>query len=282
MKRCGFIAVLGETNAGKSTLINQLVGQKVSIVSRKVQTTLSKILGIAIYGESQVIFIDTPGFLKRKHIEYLEKAAWDAFREAEEILFVVDVCKRNFDISVGLLQKIHAAKKVSLVMNKIDLIHKPKLLEIAEMFSQVRDFENIFMVSSLTGNGVPKMLEHLAAVIPEGEWLYGYDRVTDSSFEKYASEITREHIYHRLHQEIPYKCTIKTESYQEQSDGSIKIVQNVYVKNNAHRIIFLGRNGGKIKAIGEAARKELSFLLKKKIHLFLHVMMEKRHNPERN
>jgi GTP-binding protein Era len=269
---------LGETNAGKSTLINQLVGQKVSIVSRKVQTTLSKILGIAVCGESQIIFIDTPGFLKRKHIEYLEKVAWDAFRESEKILFVVDVCKGNFDISIGLLQKIHTAKKVSLVMNKVDLIHKPKLLEIAEMFSRVRDFENIFMVSSLTGNGVPQMLEHLAAVIPEGKWLYDSDQITDSSLEKYASEITREHIYHRLHQEIPYKCTVKTANYQEQFDGSIKIVQNIYVKNNAHRIIFLGHKGGKIKAIGEAARKELSLLLKKKTHLLLHVIIENKHH----
>jgi GTP-binding protein Era len=181
------------------------------------------------------------------------------------------------------LQKIHAAKKVSLVMNKIDLIHKPKLLEIAETFSRVRDFKNIFMISSLTGNGVSQILKYLAAIVPEGEWLYDSNQITDSSLEKYASEITREHIYHRLHQEIPYECTVKTESYQEQLDGSIKIVQNVYVRNNAHRIIFLGHNGGKIKAIGEAARKELSLLLKRKTHLFLHVMMEnRRHNMERN
>ncbi|MDR0632338.1 MAG: GTPase Era [Holosporaceae bacterium] len=280
MKRCGFVAVLGETNAGKSTLINQLVGQKVSIVSRKAQTTLSRILGIAIHGESQIIFVDTPGFLKNRRVENLEKTAWNAFRESEEILFVIDVCKKKIDTSVELLQKIHDDKKVSLVMNKIDLIHKPKLLEIADSLGRIRNFENIFMVSSLTGSGTAKILDYLASAVPEGEWLYEADQITDSSFEKYASEITREHIYHRLHQEIPYKCVVKTEDYNDQPDGSIKIVQNIYVKNDAHRVIFLGHRGGKIKAIGEAARKELSHLLEREVHLFLHVVLEDKHHPQ--
>ena len=275
MKRCGFVAVLGETNAGKSTLINQFVGQKVSIVSRKSQTTLSRILGIVTKDESQIIFVDTPGFSSGKCFKNLEKVAWDAFRETDEILFVIDVCKKDFSTSIGLLKKIHEAKRVSLVMNKIDLLHKPKLLEIAKMFGEIRNFENIFMVSSLTKSGIEKILDSLAAAVPEGKWFYDANQITDSSFEKYASEITREHIYHRLHQEIPYKCTVKTESYQGQQDGSIKIVQNIYVKNSAHRIIFLGHKGGKIKAIGEAARKELSFLLEKKVHLFLHITAEK-------
>jgi GTP-binding protein Era len=273
------VAVLGETNAGKSTLINQLVGQKVSIVSRKAQTTLSKILGIAIHDESQIILVDTPGFLKNRRAENLEKTAWNAFRESEEILFVVDVCKKELDTSAALLQKIHADKRVSLIMNKIDLIHKPKLLEIVTSLSQIRNFENIFMVSSLTGSGVDKILNYLASAVPEGEWLYEANQITDSSFEKYVSEITREHIYHRLHQEIPYKCIVKTENYQDQPDGSIKIVQNIYVKNDAHRVIFLGRGGGKIKAIGEAARKELSHLLEKEVHLFLHVALEDKNHP---
>jgi GTP-binding protein Era len=275
MKRCGFIAVLGETNAGKSTLINKLVGQKVSITSRKVQTTLSRILGIAIRGESQIVFVDTPGFSNR-HVESLEKTAWDAFRESEEILFVVDVCKKRFDASEKLLKKIHAEKKVSLVMNKTDLIHKPKLLEIAQTFSQIRNFENVFMVSSLTGNGVDDLLNYLATAVPDGEWLYDEDQFTDQPLEKYAAEITREHVYHRLHQEIPYKCVVEPLSYQDQPDGSVKIIQNIHVKNKAHKAIFLGRDGGKIKAVGEAARKELSTLLERETHLFLHVVVDEK------
>jgi GTP-binding protein Era len=273
LKRCGIVAVLGETNAGKSTLINQLVGQKVSIVSRKVQTTLSKILGIAIHRESQIIFIDTPGFPKnsRKAIENLERTIWDAFRESEEVLFVIDVCRRNFDTSMAILQKIHQTKRVSLVMNKVDLIHKPKLLEIAELFRLVRNFENVFMVSSLTKSGIDKILDYVASAVGEGEWLYEADQITDLSMEKYAAEITREHIYHRLHQEIPYECVVKTASCEDQLDGSIKIVQNIYVKNRAHRIIFIGHKGGKVRAIGEASRKELSSLMGKTVHLFLQI-----------
>ncbi|MDR1236094.1 MAG: GTPase Era [Holosporaceae bacterium] len=274
MKRCGFVAVLGETNAGKSTLINKMVGQKVSIVSRKAQTTIFKINGIAIHGECQIIFTDTPGFSKIKHREVLEKITWDTFREADDILFVVDVCKKNFDLSVALLKKIHSSKKVSLVMNKVDLIHKPRLLEIAEMFGEIRNFENVFMVSGLTGSGTDKILDFLAGTLPEGEWIYNEDEITDLSFDKYAAEITREHIYHRLHQEIPYKCTVKTESCEDQSDGSLRIVQSIFVKSESHRSIFIGHGGGKIKAVGIAARKELSELSDREIHLFLHVLLD--------
>ena len=277
-QRCGYVAVLGETNAGKSTLINKLVGQKVSIVSRKIQTTLSRTLGIAIYKNSQIILIDTPGFLhsNTKSAESLSKVAWDAFRETENILFVIDVNKKNFDDSIALLKKIDAAKKVSLVMNKIDLIHKPELLKIAATFSAVRNFEKIFMVSSIDGSGVKDILKYLAEIVPQNDWIFPQDEITDSSFEKYTSEITREHIYHRLHKEIPYRCKIETESYEDQKDGSIKIVQNIHVKNNAHKVIFLGHNGGKIKAIGEAARKELSDLLERNVHLFLHVLVDEK------
>ncbi|MDR2766372.1 MAG: GTPase Era, partial [Holosporaceae bacterium] len=174
MKRCGFAAVLGETNAGKSTLINQLVGQKVAAVSRKAQTTQSRILGIAIHGESQIILIDTPGFLRNRKVENLERTIWEAFREAEEVLFLVDVTKKSFRNSMALLKKIDDAKKVSLILNKIDLIHKPKLLELAGMFNEVRDFRNIFMTSGKTGDGLDKILEHLALAMPEGEWIYNH------------------------------------------------------------------------------------------------------------
>lgn len=279
-KRCGFVAVLGETNAGKSTLINQLVGQKVSIVSRKVQTTLSRILGIAISGSSQIILMDTPGFVSDcksadQRSDALEKTAWDAFRETDEVLFVVDAHKRAFEKSMALLQKIDEKKKVSLVLNKVDLIMKEKLLGIASEFAKIRDFENVFMVSSLSGDGVKDIEKYLAKVVPEGEWLFPEDEVTDSSFEKFTSEITREHLYHRIHQEIPYRCRVVTENYRNEKDGSVKIAQNIFVKSKAHKIILLGHSGGKIKAIGLAARRELSELLGREVHLFLNVVVEK-------
>ena len=275
MTRCGFIAVLGETNAGKSTFVNQMVGQKVSIVSRKAQTTLDQILGIAIYEESQIILIDTPGFASRCRSETIEKTAWEAFRKSDDILFLVDVNKKNFSKSESILKKINSEKKVSLVLNKVDLIHKPNLLEIAEMFSKMRDFENIFMISALTGSGVEDVKRYLAKVVPEGDWMFPEDEISDLSFEKFTAEITREHIYHRVHQEIPYKCKVVTESYENKKDGSVSIYQNIFVHTQAHKAILVGENGGKIKAIGEASRRELSELFDKKIHLFLNVAMEK-------
>ena len=275
MTRCGFIAVLGETNAGKSTFVNQMVGQKVSIVSRKAQTTLDQILGIAIYEESQIILIDTPGFASRCRSETIEKNAWEAFRKSDDILFLVDVNKKNFSKSESILKKINAEKKVSLVLNKVDLIHKPNLLEIAEMFSRMRNFENIFMISALTGSGVEDVKRYLAKVVPEGDWMFPEDEISDLSFEKFTAEITREHIYHRVHQEIPYKCKVVTESYENKKDGSVSIHQNIFVHTQAHKAILVGENGGKIKAIGEASRRELSELFDKKIHLFLNVALEK-------
>jgi GTP-binding protein Era len=275
-RKCGFVAVLGETNSGKSSLVNAMVGQKVSIVSRKIQTTLTRTLGIAIYNNSQIIFIDTPGFLRKNSRESLSKIAWDAFRESRDVLFVVDASRKNFDSSVLLMEKIDEAKNLTLVINKVDLVHKPLLLEIAEKFSKVRNFQRIFMTSATQASGTEDILKYLDAELPVGDWLYAEDETTDSSFEKYTEEITREHIYHRLHQEIPYKCIVKTEQYQLQKDGGLKIVQNIYVKNSSHRAIFLGAGGGKIKAIGEAARQELAELLQQEVHLFLHVLLQEK------
>jgi GTP-binding protein Era len=256
-----------------------MVGQKVSIVSRKRQTTLARTLGIAIHGNSQIIFIDTPGFLRNKSAESLERAAWNAFRESEIILFLVDVSRKNLDASISLLKKIDEHKTVSLVMNKVDLVHKPQLLELAALFGGVRKFENVFMTSALTGNGVADILKYLDSIMPPGEWLYEDDQITDSSLEKYASEITREHIYHRLHQEIPYRCVVETESSCEQPDGSLKIVQNIHIRDKAHKSIIIGRGGGKIKAIGKAAREELCRLLERNVHLFLQVKIDESKPP---
>lgn len=281
MKKCGFVAVLGETNSGKSTFLNAIVGQKVSIVSRKIQTTLTEIAGIAVHEDSQIILLDTPGFLNNKKAENLEKIAWDAFRKAENILFFVDVTKKNFENTIALIKKIDSNKKVSLILNKIDLIHKPELLALAALFGDLRDFENIFMVSSLKKSGINDVLEYLAQNMPEGEWIYEEDEITDMPFEKYVAEITREHVYHRMHQEIPYKCTVTTENFEELKDGSIKILQHIHVRKNAHKVIFIGHNGSKIKAIGEAARKELSQLLDRTVHLFLHVVVESDKKPAR-
>lgn len=278
MKKCGYIAVIGETNAGKSTLINRLVGQKVSMVSRKIQSTRVRSLGIAIYGDAQIILIDTPGFLRSytKSAESLSKIAWDAFRETDSVLFVVDVNKSKLQGSIKLLQKIDANKKVVLVMNKVDLVHKPDLLKIAATFSEVRNFERVFMISSLTGSGVNDVLEYLSTVVPESDWIFSEDEITDMSLEKYAAEITREHLYHRIHREIPYKCTVETESCENEPDGSLKITQNIRVKSEAHKVICVGHKGGKIKAIGEAAREELSQLLERKVHLFLQVLVDEK------
>lgn len=274
MKKCGYIAVLGETNAGKSTLVNRLVGQKVSIVSRKVQTTVSRILGIAIEGESQIILADTPGFVSNRQSEVLEKISWEASREAVCILFLVDVNKSNLDKSIALLQRIPADKKVTLVLNKVDLIHKPKLLGIADRLCKEREFDQVFMISSLNGSGVGDLKKYLADIVPEGEWEFDGDEITDSDFAKYTSEITREHLYHRVHQEIPYQCKVVTTSYEEKPNGKIFIEQDILVKSVAHRIILVGQGGSKLKAIGSAAREELSELLGKEINLKLNVVVE--------
>ena len=271
MKKCGFVSIIVESNAGKSALINQLVGQKVSIVSRKIQTTVSRILGIAIYNDCQIIFIDTPGFLTKK--QSLEKVAWDAFRESEDILFVVDVTKKNFERSIGLLKKINAEKKVSLILNKIDLIHKPKILEIINQFKDIRNFKNIFAVSALTGDGVNDIKKYLEKVLPEGDWIFPEDEITDASLEKYAAEITREHIYHRIHQEVPYACRVETCHCENMLNGELKIFQNIIVNNLSHKVIMVGHRGEKIGAIRQAANDELSKLLERKVQLHLKVIL---------
>lgn len=287
MKRCGFITVLGETNAGKSTLINKLVGQKVSIVSRKQQTTLFRINGIAVCEDSQIIFVDTPGFLRRKRstnysssnipaskADNLERIAWSAFRETELVMFVVDANKKDQTNTFELLKKIDDSKKVILVLNKIDLIHKVKLLELINKLKETHDFLDIFMISALKNDGVEQLKKYLAGLMPEREWLYNDDEATDQPFETYVSEITREQIYDKVHQEVPYKCNVITRSYKQVSENNIVIYQDIHVKLNSHKIIIVGHNGSKIKEIGISARRELSRLLESKVSLYLKVIVD--------
>lgn len=287
MKKCGFITVLGETNAGKSTLVNKLVGQKVSIVSRKQQTTLFRINGIAVCGDSQIIFVDTPGFLRRKQTsdasskcvpakkaDNLERIAWGAFRENELIMFVVDANKKDQSGVFNLLKKIDDSKKVVLVLNKIDLIHKVKLLELVDKLKELHSFLDVFMISALKNDGVEELKKCLADLMPEHEWLYNDDEATDQSFETYVAEITREQIYDKVHQEVPYKCNVITRSYEQDSNNHIIIYQDIHVKLNSHKTIIVGHNGSKIKEIGIAARRELSRLLDCKISLYLKVVVD--------
>lgn len=275
MKKFNVISVLGETNAGKSTLVNALVGQKVSIVSRKVQTTISNISGIMTEGDTQIVLIDTPGFFKSKNALNYERKSWEAFRQTEEVIFVVDANKKSFAGSMKLLEKIDEKKRIILVLNKVDLIQRTKLLEIAQEFAKVRDFEQVFMVSSLTENGLNKLRDYLLNNAPEGDWMFDEDATTDQSTESYVAEITREHVYDLLHQEIPYNIEIKTESIVARKPNGWRITQEIIVHKETHKSMIIGKGGSKIKAIGEAARKELQEIFECPVQLFLTVKIAK-------
>lgn len=276
-RRFGYVSVIGETNAGKSSLLNLLVGSKVSIVSRKVQTTQKKILGIAMFGESQVALLDTPGFFKQRSVDNLERSAWNAFRESELVLFLVDVSRRNFSKSESLLSKIDGAKKIVLILNKIDLIHKPDLLAIVHRFSQIREYERVFMISCLNQSGIGDLSLYLQTAMPVGEWEFDQSETINQSTGDYLSEITREHVLHRVHHEIPYNCVVETIAVQDQTDGSIEIAQDILVQKEGYKKILIGARGSKIRAIRIASETEMSALLERKVSLILHVKVMKKH-----
>ena len=285
-QRCGFVALIGAPNAGKSTLINRLVGTKVSIVSHKVQTTRSIIRGIAIAGPAQVVLVDTPGiFRPKKRLERaMVETAWGGARDADLVALLIDAARGMDEPARDLLGGLgDIAQPKLLVLNKIDAIARPALLELAEAANRAVPFERTFMVSALTGDGVDDLLAHLAAAVPPGQWLYPADEVSDLPLRNLAAEITREKLLERLHQEIPYAATVETERWTEQKDGSARIEQTIYVERDSQKKIVIGRGGASIKAISTAARAEISALAERPVHLFLFVKVRENwaDDPER-
>lgn len=282
-EKCGLVAVLGAPNAGKSTLVNALVGQKVAIVSPKAQTTRARLMGIALesIGEdkAQIILADTPGLFepRRRLDRAMVSAAWDGAQEADAILLVVDARKKKRDYLEPILETLKGRpERKLLVLNKVDSTPKEPLLVMAEALTQEAEFDEVFFVSALTGDGVPELKQRLAALMPEGAWHYPEDQVSDASERLMAAEITREQLYRQLHDELPYDSTVRPEKYIQRKDGSVEIHQQIVIARETQRAIVLGKGGAKIKAIGEAARKELAQLLDTKVHLFLHVKVDER------
>jgi GTP-binding protein Era len=272
--RCGFIALIGAPNAGKSTLINALVGSKVAIVSPKVQTTRTLVRGIAMEGPAQLVFMDTPGIFapKRRLDRAMVTTAWGGAHDADVVAVLLDAKKGLDDEAETIFEKLAEVRQPKiLILNKVDLVEKAKLLGLAQDANGRGKFEATFMVSALSGDGVGDVRKWLAAHVPEGPWHYPEDEVSDAPLRQLASEITREKLYLKLHQELPYQSTVETEKWTDLKDGSVRIEQTIYVERESQRKIVLGKSGQSIKAIGEAARRELAEIIEKKVHLFLFV-----------
>ena len=284
MTRCGLVAVVGAPNAGKSTLVNALVGQKVAIVSAKAQTTRTRIMGIAIEGESQILLLDTPGIFqpKRRLDRAMVAAAWGGAAEADLIALVVDA-EAGFSLRIEeMIDRVAERREAKLlVLNKVDAVRKEVLLTLAAQLGERVAFEEIFMVAATTGDGVPDLKAWLAARMPEGPWHFPEDQVSDATDRMLAAEITREQLYHQLHAELPYASAVETEKYEERKDGSVAIHQQILVGRDTQKAIVLGKGGTRIKEIGQRAREELAQLLGRKVHLFLHVKVNPRWEEDR-
>ncbi|HVQ82440.1 MAG: GTPase Era [Pseudolabrys sp.] len=271
---CGFVALIGAPNAGKSTLLNALVGSKVSIISHKVQTTRALIRGIAIQEQSQLIFVDTPGiFSPRRRLDRaMVTTAWSGAHEADLVGVIIDARKGLDEEAEDILRRLVDVKAPKLlVLNKIDVVAKEALLSLANEANKAAKFEATFMVSALTGDGVTDLKIWLAQHVPPGPWLYPPDQMSDAPIRQLAAEITREKLFERLHQELPYHSTVEIEAWKELRKGDIRIEQTIYVERESQRKIVLGKGGQTIKAIGEAARKEIAKIVEAKVHLFLFV-----------
>jgi len=284
--KAGFVAIVGAPNVGKSTLLNRLVGTKVSIVSPKVQTTRSRVLGICIEDQTQVIFIDTPGIFEpqRRLDRAMVAAAWGGAGDGDDVLLLVDA-ERGIDKNTrNIIKRLKkSGQKIILATNKVDLVQKPKLLNLAAELHATDVFSDIFMISAEKGDGVSDLMTFVCGRLPPGPWLYPEDQISDMPDRLTAAEITREKLYLQLYQELPYSATVETEGWTEQDNGSVRIEQVIYVERSTQKAIVLGKHGSRIKALGQASREELEEIFERRVHLFLFVKVRGKwgDDPER-
>jgi GTP-binding protein Era len=283
-ERCGFVAVVGAPNAGKSTLVNALVGQKVAIVSPKAQTTRTRLIGVAIAGESQMLLVDTPGiFAPRRRLDRaMVAAAWSGAQDADLIAFVIDAKTGISRRITELLDTLAQRREPKLViLNKVDICTKESLLDLAVRLQDKLAPEAIFMVSASTGDGVEDLRAALAARVPEGPWHFPEEQVSDATDRMLAAEVTREQLFLQLHAELPYDSAVETEKYEERKDGSVAIHQQILIARDSQKAIILGKRGTRLKEIGSRSREELEKLLERKVHLFLHVKVAEKWSDDR-
>jgi GTP-binding protein Era len=273
-QRCGVVAVLGAPNAGKSTLVNALVGQKVAIVSPKAQTTRARLMGIALEGDAQMILVDTPGIFTpgRRLDRAMVKAAWEGADDADRVLLVIDAAAKIGPKVEQVIAGVEARpEKRILVLNKVDIAKKAELLNLAQMLQDRLSPEQIFFISALTDDGVSDLKKHLADAMPQGPWHYPEDQLTDATDRMVAAELTREQLYLQLHKELPYSAVVVTEKWEDQANGSATINQQIVVERESQKAIVVGKGGSRLKAIGSAAREAIAEHLGRKVHLYLHV-----------
>ena len=283
--RAGFVALIGEPNAGKSTLLNRMVGAKVSIVTHKVQTTRARIRGVAMEGDSQIVFVDTPGlFQPRRRLDRaMVAAAWGGAADADIVVLMIEAHRGLSDGVTRILEglaDVGKGRKVALAINKIDRVEAPVLLGLAEKLNAAYDFVETFMISAEKGHGVDTLRAWLAGEVPEGPWLYPEDQIADLPMRMIAAEMTREKLTLRLHQELPYQLTVETENWEERKDGSARVDQIIYVSRDGHKGIVLGNKGETIKSVSQASRAELTEFLGRKVHLFLQVKVREKWQEE--
>ena len=284
--RCGYVALIGAPNAGKSTLLNRLVGRKLAIVTPKAQTTRTRLLGIAIVGSTQLVLVDTPGiFAPRRRLDRaMVAAAWAGMADADRIVLLVDAARSGDPDTRRIVERLAGnGRLATLALNKVDLVRRDTLLGIADALFRSGAFEDVFMISALNGDGVEDLQQRLAAAMPAGPWLFPEDQLSDAAERWLAAEITREQVFLQLHDELPYAATVETEGWEERRDGSVKIDQVIYVRRTSQRAIVLGDKGSRIKSIGARARAELEALLGRRAHLFLFVKVRDNwiEDPER-